>query len=201
MNDMSELKRIGRNVEHHRERLGWTQTELARRMNALGWNTYSASTVGRTEKAQRPLRLDEGAALAQVLGIDLNTLVYSTDEEHQLAQIKSHISELEVEHHKLSNQTQAVLGARRRLNNLSSDMDHEKKEPATNALSEYTVWQALANAVEDYAERRPVTDVDSFFSPEPTPLEQALEDNPLSHVVEEVTGVKESNDYPGGNNA
>lgn len=201
MNDMSELKRIGRNVEHHRERLGWTQTELARRMQALGWNTYSASTVGRTEKAQRPLRLDEGAALAQVLGIDLNTLVYSTDEEHQLAQIKSHISELEVEHHKLSNQTQAVLGARRRLNDLSSGIGSQKNEPARSALSEYTIWRALTNAVKDYAERRPITDATSFFSPDPTTLEQALEENPLSHVTETVTGVKESTDHQGGNNA
>ncbi len=57
-----------------REERGWSQSELARKMVDAGWPKYTQMTVSRTEKGERPIRLDEADALASVFGIDLYNL-------------------------------------------------------------------------------------------------------------------------------
>ncbi|MDQ0117444.1 transcriptional regulator with XRE-family HTH domain [Pseudarthrobacter defluvii] len=54
-----------------REERGWSQSELARRMTEAGWPKYTQMTVSRTEKGERPIRLNEAEALAQVFGIEM----------------------------------------------------------------------------------------------------------------------------------
>lgn len=59
-------------VERARQRrkdLKLSQTELARRMTERLPETWYQVTVGRTEAGQRPIRLDEAAAMAAVLGL------------------------------------------------------------------------------------------------------------------------------------
>lgn len=57
------------NMRSERERQGITQTELAARMRERGF-PFHQQTVQRTEQdeAQRPLRLDEALAIADILG-------------------------------------------------------------------------------------------------------------------------------------
>lgn len=57
-----------------REERGWSQSELARRMVDAGWPKYTQMTVSRTEKGERPIRLNEAESLAEVFGIDLYNL-------------------------------------------------------------------------------------------------------------------------------
>lgn len=57
-----------------REERGWSQSELARRMVDAGWPRYTQMTVSRTEKGERPIRLNEAEALAEVFGISLYEL-------------------------------------------------------------------------------------------------------------------------------
>jgi transcriptional regulator with XRE-family HTH domain len=68
-------------VQELREAAGWSQTELARRMVEAGWPNYTQMTVSRTEKGERPIRLNEAASLAEVLGIRLADLWMDEDEQ------------------------------------------------------------------------------------------------------------------------
>lgn len=57
-----------------REERGWSQSEVARRMVERGWQKYTQMTVSRTEKGERPIRLNEAQALADLFGVELFTL-------------------------------------------------------------------------------------------------------------------------------
>ena len=48
---------------------GLSQSEVARRMQAAGWTNYYQITVSRTDEHKRKLSIDEGIALADVLGV------------------------------------------------------------------------------------------------------------------------------------
>ena len=65
---------VVRNLIALREERGWSQTEVARRMTDLGWPKYTQMTVSRTEKGERPIRLDEANSLADVFGVDMDVL-------------------------------------------------------------------------------------------------------------------------------
>ena len=51
-----------------REERGWSQSEVARRMEAYGYNWHQ-TTVGRVESGKRPLRLNELVHLAAMFGV------------------------------------------------------------------------------------------------------------------------------------
>jgi transcriptional regulator with XRE-family HTH domain len=53
---------------------GWSQQEVANRMNAFGFN-WQQSTVGKTETAQRPLRVNELTALAAVFDVGIGNVL------------------------------------------------------------------------------------------------------------------------------
>lgn len=59
------------NMKRLREERGWTQTDLARKMVAAGWENYTQMTISRTEKHERPLRLSEAQSLAEIFGTPL----------------------------------------------------------------------------------------------------------------------------------
>lgn len=84
--DTSDESRFAESAKELRERNGWSQGELARRMVEEGWETYSQMTVSRTEKHERPIRLGEARALARVLGSDVNLMVgYRSPDNEQSA--------------------------------------------------------------------------------------------------------------------
>lgn len=58
---------FGISVRQIREKRGWSQSELARRMQQIGWDKYSQVAVSRTEEGTRVVRLDEAFALAEAL--------------------------------------------------------------------------------------------------------------------------------------
>jgi transcriptional regulator with XRE-family HTH domain len=57
-----------------REERGWSQSELARRMAERGWDKYTQMTVSRTEKGERPIRLNEVQGLADLFEVDMSFL-------------------------------------------------------------------------------------------------------------------------------
>jgi transcriptional regulator with XRE-family HTH domain len=58
----------GRQLALLREERGWSQSEVARRMEASGYNWHQA-TVGRVENGKHPLRLNELVRLAAMFGV------------------------------------------------------------------------------------------------------------------------------------
>lgn len=82
--DESQLGEVtgifGENVRRIRETRAWSQSELARRMQAHGWPKYSQVAVSRTEEGSRAVRLDEALAFSEVLETGLTNLITPSDE-------------------------------------------------------------------------------------------------------------------------
>lgn len=72
----SDEEAFARGVANFRESMGWSQSELARRMTAEGWSTYSQMTVSRTENGERPIRLAEARALAKIFGTEIEAMLH-----------------------------------------------------------------------------------------------------------------------------
>ena len=67
---------LGKRVAELRQARGWSQDELARRMTDAGFH-WRQTTVAKTEKADRPVRVNEAATLMQLFGVDIDYLVTS----------------------------------------------------------------------------------------------------------------------------
>jgi transcriptional regulator with XRE-family HTH domain len=67
---------FGKQVRAERERRGWTQEELAKRLTAKGIDTY-ASTVAKIESEKKPraVRLAEATAIADLFEVSLDSLL------------------------------------------------------------------------------------------------------------------------------
>ena len=57
-----------------RQRMGFTQAELAREMRRAGFNWHQ-TTVAKTEAAQRPIRVNEADHVAAIFGVSLIELM------------------------------------------------------------------------------------------------------------------------------
>jgi transcriptional regulator with XRE-family HTH domain len=66
---------LGKRVKELRKACGWSQEELARRMSALGFS-WVQTTAAKTELANRPIRVNEAVALARLLGLTFERLLY-----------------------------------------------------------------------------------------------------------------------------
>ena len=82
---------FARRVAELRTREGFSQSELARRMIGQGFANYSQMTVSRTEKGERPIRLSEARALAEILGEDLESMM----RDKPVAELSLEMQELE----------------------------------------------------------------------------------------------------------
>lgn len=69
-----------RNMQKLREQYGWSQGELARRMQEAGWTSFHQTTVSRIEKGERPVRLGEARGIAKVLGTITSQMILPNDE-------------------------------------------------------------------------------------------------------------------------
>lgn len=63
-----------RNLIRLREEKGLSQSEVGRQISAMGFYGYNQMTVSRTEKGERPLRLNELEAYSRLYGVQLTTL-------------------------------------------------------------------------------------------------------------------------------
>lgn len=63
------------NMKAVRERYGWSQGELAKRLQAEGQTQMHQTTVSRIEKRERSVRVDEALTIARVLGKSLEALL------------------------------------------------------------------------------------------------------------------------------
>lgn len=66
---------VSQNIRALRDERNWNQSELARRMQQEGFENYNQMLVSRTEKGERPLRLNEAEGFARVFGVSLPDLL------------------------------------------------------------------------------------------------------------------------------
>jgi transcriptional regulator with XRE-family HTH domain len=62
---------VGLRFRELRKERGWSQDDLARRMEELGWPMHQ-TTVAKLEAGKRPIRLNEVAHLAMLYGLKLS---------------------------------------------------------------------------------------------------------------------------------
>lgn len=72
-------EQVGANVRTIRERLGISQTELARRMTSAG-HPWHQATVSRVEIGRQPVSLVEAVTLADMLGTSVDRLTWAPAE-------------------------------------------------------------------------------------------------------------------------
>lgn len=83
---MTPDEKFGQAVRDARESLGWSMTYLAARLDEAGLTNFHAATVGRMERAQRPVRLSEAVVIAGVLNRPLADLLGGPNEALRVAQ-------------------------------------------------------------------------------------------------------------------
>jgi transcriptional regulator with XRE-family HTH domain len=121
---------VGANIKVLRAQRGLTQAELAEAMRGLG-HSWGQTTAAKTEAADRPLRLNEIADLAQVLGVRIPDLV-SSNTDWALRSIvstvdmyASHVQRLESDIKELNQQiavkTQALEETRKLIEELHAE--------------------------------------------------------------------------------
>lgn len=64
----------GRELRRLREARRWSQEQVARRMDAYGYD-FHQTAIAKTEAGQRPLRLNEAVAFACLFGVTLAGLL------------------------------------------------------------------------------------------------------------------------------
>jgi transcriptional regulator with XRE-family HTH domain len=71
-------------VKRIREKRGWSQGELAKRMAESGWEAFHQTTISRIEKGERPVRLGEARGLASVLETRVDNMIMPTSDAEDL---------------------------------------------------------------------------------------------------------------------
>lgn len=89
-------KIIGRKVRQLRAERSWTQADLARRLDELGW-PLDQTTISNLELGRRPVRVAEADALAMAFGIPMPALWYLpiAGEPWSLTQMRARLQEIE----------------------------------------------------------------------------------------------------------
>lgn len=76
---------FGEQVRRHRDRRGWTQRDLCRKIEEKVGATIDPATLARLEKGQRRVSLDEACLLAVVLDVPLMVLMWPFDEAEPIS--------------------------------------------------------------------------------------------------------------------
>ena len=87
--DTTADKLFGLSVKQQREGWGWTMTEFANRLNAAGLENFHPATIGRLERGERPVRLQEAVVISRVLGEELSNLVAQTADAAQGSRVSN----------------------------------------------------------------------------------------------------------------
>lgn len=86
VNEPSLNQRIGANIARLRKFRGMSQSDLAFRLAEVGL-PFQQPTVLKVEKGTRPLKLEEGIHVAEVLGVQVSDLYTRSQTESRLAEL------------------------------------------------------------------------------------------------------------------
>lgn len=80
----NEDQHFAENVRRERNKRGWSQAEVARRLREVGLEQFHPTTVSRIENLDRPVRLSEAALFAGIFDTTVAKLVANHIEEVEL---------------------------------------------------------------------------------------------------------------------
>ncbi len=102
--------RFAENLRHQREARGWSQGDLARRMQEAGWRNFHQTTISRIEKQERPIRLGEAKALAELFHVSLELLLRPSREAVLARQLAEFTRDVNRQHGGIADETARLLG-------------------------------------------------------------------------------------------
>jgi transcriptional regulator with XRE-family HTH domain len=144
----------GRKLNSLRTEHGWSQAEVARRMEAYGYSWHQ-TTVGRIESGQRPLRLNEVVHVAAMFGVNpIQFLVPNVRPERLTEDIKASeegreevLRQLKDAKAELNHVSQRRAGAEERYQGLVREMERADMHlAALRGLEELLARQDAADA-------------------------------------------------------
>jgi transcriptional regulator with XRE-family HTH domain len=160
----------GRALRRLRLLRGWSQEEVAKRMQAFGYE-FHQTMVAKIEAAQRPLRVRELADFAALYGVEVQELIYApsgsleevTQEivefQHQLLKARQQAeacsAELKRAHDALSDAQMAYDSSLREVSVLKERLDFLQQENDTFASQETSIFRA-AGKPDPFAARSPM---------------------------------------------
>lgn len=74
-----EELRFVESMGEYRKKRGWSQADLAKRLQAQGWSYMNQMTISRIENGERPVRFGEARAVAAILGVGVERMVLPDD--------------------------------------------------------------------------------------------------------------------------
>ncbi|MGM9473166.1 helix-turn-helix domain-containing protein [Pseudarthrobacter sp. YS3] len=147
-------ERFRMNMRLLREKRGWSQGEMSRRLIEAGWNIFHQTTVSRIESGERPIKLGEARAVAAILDVPLEKML-TLPEDARIAEelesartrvqknydnIVAHTDILEHELYKLRNllgsaRVQVPASERPSVQDLVDNAEHALKMSAEGAVA------------------------------------------------------------------
>lgn len=103
----------------------WSQEEVARRMQAYGYD-FHQTMIAKIEAAQRPLRVRELADFAALYGVEVHELIYPpngslAEIDHEIAEGKAHRDAIQLQ----ATETRTALEAARYLLSVAQEEHHK----------------------------------------------------------------------------
>ncbi len=133
MNSAQHEANFIRSMKLIREKHGWSQGELARRMTEAGWEGFHQTTISRIEKGERPVRLSESSGIATALGALVNQMILPGDGVLYLRDLEKQVEETQArvvtmtDHVELYMFEQSLL--RQQIKDVESNVDRETLDP------------------------------------------------------------------------
>lgn len=128
----------GQELRRLRNERAWSQEEVARRMTASGYDWHQ-TTVGRTETAARPLRVNEAVVLSAIFEVPVTQLLVPAamklsdvdqeieDTEEALAEIKVMMAEFQLKIEQLSAIQNQVTETHRKMTSAAEGVENRLK--------------------------------------------------------------------------
>ena len=115
---------FARRLRYERERLGVTQTQLARVIARILGQNVDPSAINRIELGTRAVRLEEAVAAAEALDVSLTALVYGASTEELDDRIAEAVNQLSEAHRDLVDSRARVT----RLRSLIQHLEEERRD-------------------------------------------------------------------------
>lgn len=153
--------RIAANIARLRKEHSWSQGDLARAMQDRGFSWYP-TTVSRIEKGERPLRLVEGVALADVFIVPVDRLAGDAAAQELLGQLNAQYGEMRRQEAQVRAGLRALGRFRSRLQLIVTELRalgvvSTRVDAAEQALDEWSpkaTWERYKREAEQSAEHQ-----------------------------------------------
>lgn len=142
----------GERIRDHRLSLALSQQMLAAAMTQLGFS-WRQTTVAKTEAAERPIRVNELAALAEIFGVGIAQLVDDSPESRRGTALRESLR-ANTKQHELNRQIDSIRGQEEQLRGRLNQVRDQRLQYETQLGELQTKRKDLEAERADWAKKR-----------------------------------------------